>query len=232
MSFGGEIMATSTHNASNTRQAWARGGTVLAATLLLLIGVFQFFVGIAALAQNNFFVVGANYTYEIDTTAWGWIHVAIGVVAALTGFFLFTGTAWARGIAIAVAAISAIANFFFLPYYPLWSLLIIGVDIFAIWAIASVRPAKEYEAAMTGQMQGSGYLGGTQTGQMQGGQMQGDWPAGNQGATGRHWAPDNVKEGTPQAGPSTPAEAQQRAEAAARGGMSYPPNNPNNPSGG
>jgi len=227
---------------TNTKQAWARGGTVLAATLLLLIGVFQFFVGIAGLAANNFFVVGANYTYEVNITAWGWIHLAIGVIAVITGLFLFTGATWARVLAIAIAAISAVANFFFLPYYPLWSLLIIGVDIFAIWAIASVRRGGEYESDSAAM--GAGYGMGTdqrsmagqmQGGQMQGGQMQGGtggdrWPTDNPSEPGRHWAPDNVKEGTRPASQPATEEARQRAEAASRG-MSQP-GQPNNPQGG
>jgi hypothetical protein len=95
---------------------------VLAATLLLLIGIFQIFQGIAAIARDQFYVVGVNYYYRVDTTTWGWIHLGIGIVAVLAGFFLFTGTMWARVVGIALASISAIANFFWAPYYPLWAL--------------------------------------------------------------------------------------------------------------
>ena len=56
-------------------------------------------------------------------TAWGWIHLILGVVAVLAGFFLFAGRAWASAVAIAIAVLSAILNFFFIPYYPWWSLL-------------------------------------------------------------------------------------------------------------
>ena len=131
----GAVMATTT----STKQAWARGGLVMAASLLILIGIYQFFMGLAAVVRDNFFVVGANYYYEVDTTAWGWIHMGIGVVALLAGFYLFTGATLARWIGIAIVVVSAVANFFWLPYYPLWALLIIAVDIFAIWAIATAR---------------------------------------------------------------------------------------------
>jgi hypothetical protein len=218
---------------ASTKQTWARGGTVLAATLLLLIGVYQFFIGLAGIAANNFFVVGANYTYEINITAWGWIHLAIGVVAFLAGLALFTGTLWARVVAIAIVAISAIANFFFLPYYPLWSLLLIAIDVFAIWAIASVRQIDEYELTGAATGTGMGADARMRSEQMAGqGQMQsGDrWPADNPAQAGRHWAPENVKEGTgqptgqPMTGQPMTEEERQRAEAAARG-MS-PPSNP------
>jgi hypothetical protein len=212
---------------TGTKQAWARGGTIFAATLLLLIGVFQFFLGIAAIVQNNFFVVTANYTYEINTTAWGWIHLGIGVLAVITGFFLFTAATWARVVAIAMAAISAIANFFFLPYYPLWSLLIIAVDIFAIWAIANVRRG-DFEAVET---QAAGSMGAYSSGAgMQSGQRWPENPSMQQPAatstgmqtdtaqSGRHWAPENVKEGQP-TGDQTQQQAQQAAQEAQQRGQ-------------
>jgi hypothetical protein len=121
----------------STARAWAAGGVVFAAAMLIMVGIWQILVGIAAIAEDEFFVVAPNYTYEIDTTAWGWIHLILGVILVLTGFFLFTGSNLARVVGIAAATISAIANFFFLPYYPLWALAIIAVDVFIIWALAS-----------------------------------------------------------------------------------------------
>jgi hypothetical protein len=123
----------------STARAWARGGLVFAATMLLIVGVFQIFQGIAAIIQDQFFIVGQNYAYTIDTTAWGWIHLGLGVLMALAGFFLFTGKTWARVIGIGLAGLSAIANFTFLPYYPLWALVIIALDVFVIWALATVK---------------------------------------------------------------------------------------------
>ncbi len=199
-------MATTT----STKQAWAQGGYVLAASLLVLIGIYQFFMGLAAIAQDGFFVVGANYYYEVNTTAFGWIHMVIGVLAIVAGVFLFTGASWARWLGIALVVLSAVANFFWLPYYPLWSLLIIAVDIFAIWAIATARVESEYAApgmaAGAGMGQpgmGAGTYGGdaTQTGER--------WPAEN--VPGRHTAPQDVKEDTRQAAERAQQEAQQRA---------------------
>jgi hypothetical protein len=104
-----------------------------------MVGVFQVFQGIAAILQDQIFRVTPNYVYTIDTTAWGWTHLGIGVLMGLAGFFLFTGKTWARVVGIAVAGISAIANFAFLPYYPVWAMVIIALDVFVIWALATVK---------------------------------------------------------------------------------------------
>ena len=124
---------------SPTKQAWARGGTIFAATMLMVVGVFQFFQGIAAIAKGDFFVAGPNYAYSINVTGWGWIHLIIGALVAVTGYFVYTGAAWARGGGIALAAFSALSQFFFLPYYPIWGLVIIAIDIFVIWALCTVN---------------------------------------------------------------------------------------------
>jgi hypothetical protein len=124
---------------SPAKQAWARGGLVFAATMLMIVGVFQFFQGIAAIAKGDFFVAGPNYLYSINTTGWGWIHLLIGALVAVTGYFVFTGADWARGAGIALAAFSALSQFFFLPYYPVWGLVIIAIDVFVIWSLATVR---------------------------------------------------------------------------------------------
>jgi hypothetical protein len=78
-----------------------------------------------------------NYLFQFDATSWGWIHLEVGLLVAFAGWGLLSGRTWARVVAITLAVISAIANFAFIPYYPLWSLLIIAVDIIVIWAVAA-----------------------------------------------------------------------------------------------
>jgi hypothetical protein len=117
---------------------WAVGFTTFAAVMLTMVGVFQFFEGLAAVIHSDYFVVGAHYTYKIDTTAWGWIHLIWGIVVACAGFALFAAKTWARVVGITVLALTAIAQFLYLPYYPLWAMLIIALSVICIWAIASV----------------------------------------------------------------------------------------------
>jgi uncharacterized membrane protein len=114
---------------------WAVSGMVFAASILILIGAFQIIDGLTAIFNDDFFLVTRNYTFDLDTTAWGWIHLLIGILLVVTGFGLFSGSTWARAAGIVLAILSAIANFFFIPYYPWWSILLIALDVWVIWAL-------------------------------------------------------------------------------------------------
>ncbi len=115
----------------------AVGLVVFAAILMIMIGVFHAISGLAALVDDTFYVATPNYVFEFDVTTWGWIQLIAGIVVALAGIALFSGRTWARAVGILLASLSAIANFAFIPYYPVWSLLIIALDVFVIWALAA-----------------------------------------------------------------------------------------------
>jgi hypothetical protein len=104
------------------------------------VGGLQVLQGIAAVANDDGFVLGIEYTYKFDLTVWGWIHIVLGVVIALVGLALFTGGIWARTLAVVIAAVSIIVNFLWPPYYPGWSILIIALDAVVIWAIFTWIP--------------------------------------------------------------------------------------------
>ena len=121
-----------------TRQdpsAWAISGVLFAASVLILIGCFQVIVGLVAIFDDEFYVVARNYTFNLDTSAWGWLHLLLGLLLVVTAFGLFTLRSWAIYTAIGLAILSAIANFFFIPYYPFWSILVIALDVWVIWAL-------------------------------------------------------------------------------------------------
>ncbi|HEU5156654.1 MAG TPA: hypothetical protein VFU43_06620 [Streptosporangiaceae bacterium] len=115
---------------------WAAMGLItFAAVLMIISGLWAVLVGISALAKDKVFVIAPDYTYKIDVTGWGWIHLILGIVVAIGGLCLLLGQIWARVLVIVLAICSAIAQFLFLPYYPLWSILIIALDVFVIWAV-------------------------------------------------------------------------------------------------
>ena len=119
-----------------TSGRWASGFVVFAGVMMIILGVFHALAGLTAILEDKFYVVTPNYLYSIDVTSWGWIHLIGGVIVAAAGFFVFSGALWARSIGIVLAGLSAIANFLFIPYYPFWSLLMIALDVFVIWALA------------------------------------------------------------------------------------------------
>ena len=60
-----------------------------------------------------------------------------GILVLLAGFAVMRGALWARIVGITLASLSALANFFFIPFYPFWSLTVITLDILVIWALAA-----------------------------------------------------------------------------------------------
>jgi hypothetical protein len=118
-----------------TVSGWAVGGITFAGTMLILIGMFQAIDGIAAIANDEFFLVTQNYTFDLDTSAWGWIHLLLGIGLMIAGWSIFAGKTWAAVVALTLAMLSAVANFFFIPYYPFWAILIIALNCWVIWSL-------------------------------------------------------------------------------------------------
>jgi hypothetical protein len=118
------------------RSGLAVGFIVFAGVAMVMIGAFHAMQGLVALFNDNFYVVGQKWIFEFDLTIWGWIHLIVGIVVAVAGIFVFNGAVWARAVGIAVAAVSALLNFMWLPYYPIWSLVIIALDVLVVWALS------------------------------------------------------------------------------------------------
>jgi hypothetical protein len=113
----------------------AVGFTVFASVMMVMIGIFQALAGVVALVNDEFFVVGQEYVFTFDVTTWGWVHLLLGILIGTAGAFLFTGAVWARTVGVVVAVISAIVNFVWLPWYPIWAVIMITIDVFVIWAL-------------------------------------------------------------------------------------------------
>jgi len=110
--------------------AWFTGG------LMVLVGIFQFIAGIVALAGTGYYVVPArNLVLDASYSTWGWVHLIVGIVAIATGGGLAFGITVARVVGVALAAVSAIVNFGFIPAAPFAATLIIAMDVFLIYAI-------------------------------------------------------------------------------------------------
>ena len=115
----------------------AVGLTLFAGIIMVMVGAFHVLQGIVGLANDTFYVVGKDYAFKFDITAWSWVHLIGGIVVALAGFALFRGAMWARVVAVTLACLSMLASFAWLPHYPLWSLVVITLDGFVIWALTA-----------------------------------------------------------------------------------------------
>jgi len=120
---------------SEQPSGWAVGYAAFAGVALIMIGIFQAAAGLVAVIDDEFYVVGAEYVFQFDVTTWGWIHLIVGIVVAISGFGVFFGNVAARTVGVLVAMISAVAAFLWLPWYPVWGVLIIALDIAVIWAL-------------------------------------------------------------------------------------------------
>ena len=120
---------------TSTSQAWASRLTVFAAVMMMIAGGVQFYQGLVALGNSEFYVIGRDYTFKFDVTAWGWIHVLLGIGIAAVGVFLYLGSTWARWTGVVLVAVSMIANFAWLPYYPIWGVIVLTLDGAVIWGL-------------------------------------------------------------------------------------------------
>jgi hypothetical protein len=120
----------------DTGSGWT-GWIVFAATMMIIVGGLNAFQGLVALVNDDW--IGWNRdtgnAVVLDISQWGWVHLLVGILLVLAGFGVLSGNILARLVGIVIAAISLVTNFFYLPVYTFWALIIILIDIFVIWAL-------------------------------------------------------------------------------------------------
>ncbi|MEU1122179.1 hypothetical protein ABZ371_00965 [Streptomyces sp. NPDC005899] len=126
-------------DSGNAGNPWATTGVTFAGVLLLIDGILAVVKGIAGIASDDVYARIDDYTFKFNVTAWGWIHLVLGVILLLVGWGILKGAAWARGVGIGLAALSLIANFIWLPYQPVWAVISVALDVFVIWALCANR---------------------------------------------------------------------------------------------
>ena len=119
------------------RTGWY-GWVVFAGTMMLMLGSFHAVAGLVALFKDEYFLVGkSGLVVNVDYTTWGWVHIVFGVLVAAAGVALYVGATWARVVAVGVALLSALLNLAFLSAYPVWSAIMIALDILVIYAVTA-----------------------------------------------------------------------------------------------
>jgi hypothetical protein len=114
------------------------GVVAFAGIMLVLLGIFHLIEGVVALADDSFYKArAADLALGISYTAWGWAHVIVGVVALAAGTGVFLGMTWARVLGVLIAALSAWSSMLFLGAYPIWSTILIVIDVLVIYALVA-----------------------------------------------------------------------------------------------
>jgi hypothetical protein len=109
---------------------------VFAAALLGVSGTFNVIDGIAAVARSHVFVANAHYVIG-DLRTWGWVALVLGALQLLAMLGVLAGNQAARWFGVAVIGLGSIAQMFFIPAYPFWSLMIVAVDVVALWGLCA-----------------------------------------------------------------------------------------------
>jgi len=126
-------------DANTNRSGWAVGWTYFAGFMMIMLGIWHAIAGLSAILKKSIYTpggqLGDGYFLKFDVSTWGWIHLILGIVIVLAGFWLFSGAVWARTIGVILAILSALAGFGWLPYYPVWGILIVAIAVSVIWAL-------------------------------------------------------------------------------------------------
>lgn len=130
-------MADSTYASRRPQPTGWVGFVVFAGVMLMMLGGFQAIQGLVAIFRDDYYLVSrSGLLITMDFTAWGWTHLIIGLIAVGCGIGVLLGQTWARVVGIIIAVLSALANLAFLPAYPIWSTIVIALDVLAIYALA------------------------------------------------------------------------------------------------
>jgi len=122
-------------HASPEPTGWT-GWVVFASAMMFLLGCFQAVQGLVAIFDDGFYhVTEGGLVVDVDYTAWGWTHLLLGALIIISGAGVLTGNLAARTVGVVLAGLSALVNLAFVEAYPVWSVLIITLDVLVIYAL-------------------------------------------------------------------------------------------------
>jgi hypothetical protein len=125
-----------TYDTTTETTGWV-GWIAFAGVMMIIGGTLSTIFGFVAAVNDQWVVFQQGEDVLLDVSAWGWIHIIVGIVVFLCGFGVFTGNLFARTVGVIIAALSLIAQFFWLPVYPIWAIIVITIDALVIWALTA-----------------------------------------------------------------------------------------------
>ena len=131
------MTTSSTSSTTPTRRGWGHGLVMFAGIMMVVVGILEFLRGLTALFENTLFVNTPKYVFAFDVTTWGWLHLIWGVVLAAVGGAILAGRLIGRIVGLSIVTIALVLNFVSLPTYPLWSIVLIALCVFIMWALCA-----------------------------------------------------------------------------------------------
>ncbi|MFF9349476.1 hypothetical protein [Streptomyces sp. NPDC014734] len=115
------------------------GASQFAGAALMFSGPLSILMGAAGIARDSLFFSSSHYAYRFGLTAWGVIHLVIGVALVVAALGILTNKSWGRGAGVAAAGISLITQFMFVPYYPMWAIPVMTLDLVIVFALTRLQ---------------------------------------------------------------------------------------------
>ena len=113
------------------------GYAAFAGVMLIMIGFYQAIAGLVAIFDDEFYVATEKYLFQFDVTAWGWIHLIVGIGVLASGFGIFTGNVLSRTVGVVAAVISGLTAFAWIPYYPFWGIVLVALSVAVVWSLTA-----------------------------------------------------------------------------------------------
>jgi hypothetical protein len=111
------------------------GWAAFAGVVMFIVGSLDALWGLGGVLNDDIVVVGGEGAIIADITTWGWVHLILGSVVALTGLGLLAGNEAARWLGVFVLAVNAILQIVWFPAAPLWAFLIIVLNVTIIYQL-------------------------------------------------------------------------------------------------
>jgi hypothetical protein len=131
----GRTSALDQHPAVGNPSGWV-GWVLFAGIMMILAGSFHAISGLVALFRDDYYIVrSSGLVLNVDYTAWGWTHLLLGLLVFAAGCGAVVGQTWARAVGVILALLSAVANMLFIAAYPVWSIVIVTIDVIIIYSL-------------------------------------------------------------------------------------------------
>jgi hypothetical protein len=113
------------------------GWAAFAGVIMFVVGSLDALWGLGGILNDDVVVVGGHGAIIADVTTWGWVHLILGAIIALTGFGLLLGNESARWLGVLFVGLNAISQIVWFPAAPLWAFLLILLDVTIIYQLTA-----------------------------------------------------------------------------------------------